>query len=241
MRTSFHWTLITLLISGVSTRALTTARTDTPSTPAVITTVVHERTAAELVKLKEAGLDNSVLVAYLQNARVPYKASAQDNLFLHEKKISEDVICAWINQSSVLLRSSLQASARRPDLAAAYAAPAQPVVQQQPIIISAPAPTVITAPPVTYSYPTYYYPDYAYWPAPSYNYGFSYGWGRPYWSSWNYYRPNYFHSPWRGGGGRSHFSAGYRGGFSGHSFHRASFGGHYGRGGGGHGGGGRRH
>jgi hypothetical protein len=256
MKTLCRGALLLSLFFGLNAFALLTSKTVSTEGPGAAQGV-REHTAAAIVRLHQAGLDPRVLLAYIQSRRVPYNATAEDILFLHQNKIPEEVIVAWINTGSALISTAVQAQAqahapapaRSPDLVAAYgnnqAGPI--VVQQQPVVYQA-APAVIAAPPVAYSYPTYVYPSYG-WSVSPY-FGFSYGWRRPYWSGWSHYRhPHHHFGSWHGGWaghyrhpghfgrhhtGHRHFGH-YRGG--GHfGAHRVGFAGHFGHRHGSHGG-----
>ena len=154
MKTVCHSILLFAVSLVVDTGALEVSRDGTSA--ARVTNTIRERTAVEIARLHDAGLDKDVLLSFIQSRRVPYSATADDILFLHENKVPEEVIVSWINRGSALISSSVQAQAqalapaRSPDLVAAYAQPPQTVVKQQPIVYQA-APAVISVPAVTYS------------------------------------------------------------------------------------------
>jgi hypothetical protein len=189
--------------------------------------------AVEMVKLKDAGLDPSVIKAYIQAARVPYKATAPDILYLHEHRIPDDLISEWIKKGSDLVVLAAQAPppASSPDLVASNAQPPQAVAQPQVVYQAAPQPA---SPTVVYTSPSYVYSDYSYpysysypWYSPI-SIGFSWGWGYPYYSHGHYYGGHYGHY----NGGYSHGGWGGSAGHGGWAHGGSS--GHYGGGGGGH-------
>lgn len=221
--------------SETTTTTTATTAVQTPA-PAKNWTVITS-SAQELVKMKDAGLEGNVIKAYVESMRVPFKATADDILYLHEHQVSDEVICDWIKKGGQLTQWAAQQPARSPDLVASSAPPviAQPLVSTQPA-----APTVIyqaapqaAAPTVVYQSPSYAYWDNYYYNPPVYL-GFSWGWGRPYYG-WG----GYYHAPVRVGFG-GHYGGHFGGGFGGHGgggVHvGGSFGGH--AGGGGHVGGG---
>jgi len=134
---------------------------------------------AEIVKMVEAGLDSSVIEAFIQTAIVP-PLRPDEILFLHEKGVSSQVITTLIKRSGEVKAQQAQKESQErltQQQANQAAAAAQPASQPQ-----APATfNYYVTPPVypsyTYSYPVY---SYAY---PIYTY--SHAW--PYRSS--YYSP----------------------------------------------------
>jgi hypothetical protein len=213
----------------VSDNGPTPASTPSPSFS------VHTSSAKEIVKMRDAGVDGSVLRSYVQTLQVPYKATAEDILYLHDHKVPDDVVVEWIKKGGELVgpvaqtqtqSQGAQQGAQSPDLvAAATPAPLPVQVQQaQPqVIYQNPAPTVV------YSSPSYAYSD-PYWYVPPVSIGFS--WGYPYWGGGfyggHYYgRSGFYHGGahyaghfggfhgggnWGGHGGGTHFGGGHGGG-----------------------------
>ena len=181
----------------------------------------YTASAKEIVRMKDAGLNENVIRAYIQNSNIPYKSTVDDILYLHQQNVSEDLICDWIKKGSELTTAlpASPAPAKSPDLAAASTPAPAPVVQSQPVLVQQ-QPTVVyqPAPQVIYAQPSYIYRDNdPYWYAPPVSFGFSFGY--PYRSHF------YAHAPISIGFSH-HFGGGFRGHIGGH------FGGHYG----GHGG-----
>jgi hypothetical protein len=175
--------------------------------------------AREIVRMKSAGIDDKVLRAYIENSKVAYNATAEDILFLHQNKISDELISDWIKHGGELAAQGAT-PAQSPDLAASAAPAPQPapVATQQPTVVYQAAPQVAT-PPVVYSSPTYIYPDYSpYYYSPPITFGFSYGFGRPYWGHSHFYAPVHI-------GFSHHFGGGFRGGA--HFHGGGHFGGHH--------------
>jgi len=210
---------------------------------------VHTSSAGEIVKMRDAGVDGSVIRSYVQTLQVPYKATAEDILYLHDHKVPDDVVVEWIKKGGELVASSAQAQAQpqivqhgaqSPDMVAATIPAPLPVQVQQPapqqqVVYQNPAPTVV------YSSPSYVYSD-PYWYTSPVSIGFSWGWGYPYyWGGYyggHYYgHGGYYHGGGYHGGGHYNYVS-YHGGGGG--YHGGgSWGGHAGGGGGGmHGGGG---
>jgi hypothetical protein len=223
MRTRFFFLSVLVSLSLFSTAhalevsqntVTTPTSTDPlPSTSLGQTHIDAARTASasEIVKMQQAGLDASVIRAYVQTLRVPYKATPDDILYLHDHKVGDDVICDWIKKGGELVTLAARVSASSPDLAANLAAQNPPIVQgqQQPQVIYQTAPE--TAPSVVYTSPSY---GYSYWDSYGYPYyyspitlGFGFGWGYPY-----YYHGGHYY------GGRGYYHGGY-GGHSGYAGH----------------------
>jgi len=192
--------------------------------------------AQEIVHMKEQGLDPNVIRAYVQSARVPYKATVDDIIYLHKNSVPDDLITEWINKGSDLVRAS--ATIQEQQLAAApQPAPAAPAVAPQPQVVYQ-APQTVAAPPVVYTAPAYGYSDYSYWYPPI---SLSFGWGYPYWGHSYYSHYPYHYGYGHGYYGGSHYSgAHYSGGSWGGGMHYTS-GGHWGGGGGHFSGGGGHH
>ncbi len=223
---------------------------------------VHTSSAAEIVKMRDAGVDGSVIRSYVQTLHEPYKATADDILYLHDHKVPDDVVVEWIKKGGELVASTaqpqspqsqlqtVQHGAQSPDLVNAATPAPLPVQVQQP---AQPAPQQVVyqnpAPTVVYSTPSYVYSD-PYWYTSPVSIGFSWGWGYPYYSGGYYHGGHYYgHGGYHGGGyhGGGHYNyVSYRGGGS-HG--GGSWGGHGGgswgggamHGGGGGGRGGGRH
>src|SRR5687768_14258761 len=173
--------------------------------------------AVEIVELKRAGVDAVVIKAYIESARAPYVATAEDVLFLHGHKVPDELIVAWMRKGGELVNAAGRArSAAAAAVAQNGQAPAgvpggvqpQVIYQNPPVYQALPVEQpVYQSAPVVYEYPTYY------------GYGGLYvsgGWTWPYWGGyWPYY------------GYRGWYGHGYRHGHYGHHGH----GGHYGHGG----------
>lgn len=167
----------------------------------------------DIVKLTKAGVDESVILAFVQSSAIAYRPSAQEIVRLRENGVTSPVIAALLRRGEDLRE---KAAARR-DAANSppnpTVAPAPPPVTPSPPTSNPPSATVIVAPTpqVVYSsvvYPAYYRPAY---------YSAAYGYG-----SWRY--PGYYSSScyssfgYRGWHHRGSFSVrvggyGYRGGF----------------------------
>jgi hypothetical protein len=204
----------------------------------------------EVVRLAQSGVDQSVVLSYINTSPGPFQPSADEIIRLRDSGVSSQVITAIMQRGATLRDQSQTYAASVP--AQNYSQPSTTYAQ--------PAPTqVAVTPPATYVDPTYY-PSYYSQPASSvvyiggnYGYpGYSYG-GYPYYSSYCYpgvsvgFNPRFnfrFGTPFRFGGGfgGGHFGGGFHGGgefHGGGGFHGGSGGGfHTGGGGGGfHGGG----
>jgi hypothetical protein len=215
----------------------------------------------EVEKMLQAGTDQVVVRAYIQNWSGRYSVSADQILHLHDIGASSDVLTALI-QRSAQLQAQAAAFAQTPNVPPPSSPPPQ----------MAPYPDVTTPAPATEVYPyvspypaytySYLYPSYSYplWPSfsfyygwPRYGYGYHYGyWGGRYGHGYYHhypvysgYRPGYYGHVGVGFGHAGSYGHGYNynggGGFRGGGGYRGGGGGFGGRGGGGfggHGGGG---
>ena len=205
----------------------------------------------EIVKMHKAGVDASVLLAYVQNAPVAYHPSAKEIIYLRDQGISSEIISALLRRGGEL-RDRAAEEAREERGRATPAPPATPApANPSPPQAAAPAPVVVYANPTypAYTSPTYVtYPAYSY-ASPYYNYSYC----RPYYN-YSYYRPSYYrtgfypsgYAGYRSGcytgyglsvgfGGGSYYGHGggyrYAGGSYGHSGGYAHVGGSYSHGG----------
>lgn len=163
---------------------------------------------AEVLKLSKAGVEEPVIVSFVQNSSVAYSPSADEVVQLRESGISTSVITAML-QRGAELRQRMEAAQ-----AAQAAAPAP-----------APAPAPVVAQPATYpDYSPVYYPSPAVYPypivAPTVVYG-GYGYGGGYGGYGGYCGPRWapgfgFCGPRVGVGvrlgGPIHVVGGFRGG-----------------------------
>jgi hypothetical protein len=211
----------------------------------------HTSSAAEIVKMRDAGVDGSVIRSYIQTLQVPYKATAEDILYLHDHKVPDDLLVEWIKKRGQLVGpatvqaqaqpQATQPGAQSPDLVAAATPAPLPVQVQQPagqVVYQSPAPTVV------YSSPSYVYSD-PYWYVPPVSIGFSWGWGYPYYRG-GYRGGHYYgHGGYYGGGayhgGGRYNVVSHNGGANWAGHGGGSWGGHGGGSWGGHSGGGGMH
>jgi len=186
-------------------------------------TVWMSRDSNEVLKLVKAGVNDEVVMAYIQHSRAGFNLTADEIVQLHNEGVSDKMINAMLANRKQAPQT-LIAAQPQPQPQVVQEAPAQ----QQVIQPTTPAPTIVTQPSVTYvqsqpvyvpstSYvyagPSYYYDPFWY---PSISVGFGWGWGG------RYYRPYYGGHYYGGGshyvgyrGGYSHWGGGYHGGFSG--------------------------
>jgi len=166
----------------------------------------------DVVKLSKAGVDESVILSYIQNSGVGYNPNAQDIIQLRELGVSSQITAALMQRGSEVRQAATVAAQKQ---AQAAAAPAQAAP-----VYTAPATYVAPASTVTYiGYPSYAY-DYGGYYGPSY---YSY----PYYPRYYGYYGGFYPSVsvgFRFGGG--HFG-GHFGGFHG-GFHGVSHGGFHG-------------
>src|SRR5438034_1698142 len=169
----------------------------------------------DVVKLSKAGVDESVILSYIQNSGVGYNPNAQDIIQLRELGVSSQISAALMQRGSEVRQAATVEAQKQ----AQAAAPAAPPAQAAPVY-TAPAAYVAPASTVTYiGYPSYNYAYGGYY-GPSY---YSY----PYYPRYYGYCGGFYPSVslgFRFGGG--HFG-GHFGGFHG-GFHGGSHGGFHG-------------
>jgi len=161
----------------------------------------------EILKMHKAGVDASVLMAYVRNSPVAYHPSAKEVIYLRDQGISSELISAMLQRGGELRDRAAEAqreerSRATPPPAAAPAAPAP----------ATPSPPQAATPVVVYAnnpYPVYpTYVNYAYsYASPAY---YNYGYCRPYYRS-SYY-PSYYAGYSSGCYPRYGFSFGYSSG-----------------------------
>jgi hypothetical protein len=153
----------------------------------------------DVVKLVKAGVDESVVLAFIASSPVAYHPNAQEIIRLRELGISSPVISAMLQRGEeIRIRAT---EAREAELRNAPAAPppTAPAPADQPNSSSAPAPV---APAVVYASPAYSYAPVASYPYGSYYYPRSYSY---------YPRVGYYGSYYP----RASFSVGFHGGHGG--------------------------
>ena len=96
-------------ISKAEAAAATLSQNGAAAQPRANNHSIRTASALEIVKLKTAGLDPAVIKAYITTVRTPYIATAEDLLFLHEHKVPDELVVAWINRGSELVNASIQA------------------------------------------------------------------------------------------------------------------------------------
>ncbi|MSU57290.1 MAG: hypothetical protein EXS35_03760 [Pedosphaera sp.] len=138
----------------------------------------------DVVKLAKAGVDESVILAFVRNSGTAYTPTAQDVIQLREAGVSAQVTTTLMQHGAEVRQLAAESYQRTQP--AAPAAPA-PAATSQPVIVYSAAPsyvapvstvTVIGYPrndyysyPVSYSYGGYYNSGYSY---PRYNYSSCY-------------------------------------------------------------------
>jgi hypothetical protein len=167
----------------------------------------------EIVKMHKAGVDASVLMAYVRNSPVAYHPSAKEIIYLRDQGISSDLISAMLQRGGELRDRAAEAQREErnratPPPAAPPAAPAAPAP-------ATPSPPQAAAPVVVYAnnpdpvYPTYVNYAYSYAAPAYYNYA-------PYYRSScyypSYYRPSYYRGYYSGCYPRYGLSVGYSSG-----------------------------
>jgi hypothetical protein len=178
-----------LLLSFVSLPGFAVEQAEPPVSPAegsnqASQRTYHSSTVREIVKMHQAGVENSVVRSYIQSTTVPYKATPDDIIYLHEQKVTDDLVTEWIKRGAELSGTATQPAQTAPQPAqiesnvlplpqAQQPAANPPVVYQQPQVVQA-APTVVqTTPTYVYSEPPVVYANVdPWWYAPPVYFGF---------------------------------------------------------------------
>ena len=129
----------------------------------------------EIVKLSQARLDESVILAFIEHSQTAYNPTAQDIVQLRELGVSSQIITALMRHGGALRQTARESQEQvQAERAAAVAAATTPPACQTTAVSRAPVSTV------TYiGYPRYYsYPANSYgWYAPGYYYPRSFAYG----------------------------------------------------------------
>ena len=172
----------------------------------------------DVVKLSKAGVDESVILTYVQNSGVAYNPTAQDVIQLRELGVSPQVTAALMQHGSEVRQAATAEAQKQAQAAPPAPAPAQPAPVYSAPTYVAPASTVtyIGYPSYAYSYPSYYAPTYYSYP---YCYPRSYGYYGGFYPrvsfgiNFGHVGFSGFHGGFHGGFGHGGFS---HGGFSHH-------------------------
>ncbi len=185
MKTKLAFLLIVCgLFRPVMAATIQTTNTQSADNPTTVTSAKPRLSSGldEVVKLSKAGINEGVILVYVQNSSVAYSPTAQDLIQLQEAGVTATVTAALIQRGQEVKQNAIQAAkqAQSSPPATAPAAPQTTTYAAAPTY-TAPASsvTVIGYPSsYVYSYPTYY--DYGYcYPRsyyyPSYSTCYSYG------------------------------------------------------------------
>lgn len=142
----------------------------------------------EIVKLSKAKVDESVILAFIENSETSYKPTAQDIIQLREQGVSSPVITALMRHGEGLRQtareSQKQVQAEQAMAVAAAPSPATTVYQASATYADPVSTVTVIGYPRYYSYPSYrygyyepsyYYPRYSYGYYPRFSLGVSFG------------------------------------------------------------------
>lgn len=164
----------------------------TESTPQAAAWAPKSRAVLDIVKLHDAKIQSSVILAYIQNSKTGYHLQADDLVFLHQKGVEDDLISAMLNHpepNGSALQNPVPVATPNPNPAPqATEAPftpapttVAPVTQVQPVYtVAEPSPVYTTTyigSPYFYYRPWFYYsyfPHYRYYHCPPVYHGYSY-------------------------------------------------------------------
>ena len=157
---------------------------------------------AEILKMVQAKVGESTILAYIQNSNMTFPLDAAQIIYMKQQGASNAILDAMLNHQPVATATAAQTSVAATQDSTAVAqtstAVAQPTVTY--VQTAAPSPVYVS------SYP-YYYPYYGYYPYYS-PVTVSLGFGG-YWGGGYYYRGGYY-GGWHGG-----YYGGWHGGGSG--------------------------
>lgn len=126
----------------------------------------------DVVKLSRAGVDESVILTYIQNSGVAYNPNAQDIIQLRELGVSSQITTVLMQRGGEVRQAATVEAQQQFQAAVPAAAPAlAPTVAQPATVYAAPA---YAAPVSTVTYIGY--------PRPSYTYGYGGGYSPGYYS-----------------------------------------------------------
>jgi hypothetical protein len=133
---------------------------------------------AEVVRMKESGIETAVIKAHIEQSTTVYPPSAEEIIYLHEHGVPAEIITAFIRRGNEL-RAQAEQAAKESQKGAAQAAPMPPPAGgvQAPVYAYPAAPSY---PSYAYTYPNYVYLGYPV---------FSYVWPSSWW--WFTYYPRY--------------------------------------------------
>ncbi len=135
-----------LVLIGAVTLPLLLARAQTPAAQAP---PGLSPSAAEVVRLAEAGTSDDVIQAYIQNSPSPFNLSADQILYLKDVGLSSQATTAMLNRDNAL-RGQPQQEA--PAAAPPPSAPPAPQATMAPPPAAAAAPAYVSSPPPDVSY-----------------------------------------------------------------------------------------
>jgi len=174
---------------------------------------------AELVKLKESGVETAVILTHVGQSTTAYPLNADEIIYLHSHGVPAEIITGFIRRGGELRSQAEQAAkasqSRTPKAAPVVIGPRPPDVQSSTPTAPAPgmSPVYVHSVPRYVYYPTYSHgwPTYWWWsssyPYRPWRYSYTYprayyGWGRRHGSA---VVPNWGRSAWaapvRGGHG----------------------------------------
>jgi len=144
--------------------------------------------AADVVKLAQAKVSDSTIIAFVRNSGHAYNLDATQLLYLRQQGVSDAVLAVMLNQPKP---AEPPPATTQTAPAAASTPPPVPANERPATAYVAPAPAAATyvPPPVTYYYDPYYYyapyyyPAYYGWPYPAVS--FSFGWGGHWGGGWH--------------------------------------------------------
>lgn len=122
----------------------------------------------DVVKLTKAGVNEAVILVYLQNSGIAYSLTAQDLIQLQEAGVNATVTAALMQRGEQVKQNAMQAAKQ---IQTAQAQAAQTTAAQQAAINAATPTYTVPASTVTYiGYPSSY--NYVYRYPAYYNYGY---------------------------------------------------------------------
>ena len=184
------WIVLPLLILGAHP-----AFAAEPAQSAAPLPAAHAKGVDAIVKLRSAGVDVSVILAFVDRTATISRLSAEDLVYLQQQGVPAEVMNAMLKRTGEAIPDS-------PAVATSVAPSPAPVVTTQTILAPVIQPVLYNTSPVVY--PNYAYSsagDYRYWGSTVYIQPyrtFGYGYGRPVCNTPWLVSPHAFHNSPRG-------------------------------------------
>ncbi len=143
----------------------------------------------EVAKMYQNGVENDVILNYIDNSSVPYHLNADEIVQLHEMKVPSPIITALIRRGAQVQQQAATVNAQNQQRTTEEAKAASAYANTYSTSVYSPPPVSYSYPTYVSTYPAYGYPAYSYYPSYSYYSGYCYS---PFYFRFGYY-PGYRH------------------------------------------------